>query len=659
MNQSEVQRLIELVRAAARGVPGTDPDAPVRVEFVDELDKAAAAFSGGVIKVKKNSGIEGDKLTRLILHEITHQIVTDPSEKGHNQTWGNLFAATAIPEVGEELVSSYLSQYDEFSAVDIPTAISARHSTGGSIEMASPETVRAVESALGRTLEPEEVQYLERAVEASNGQTSPALISMLVDDFRSDAPLGTTDDADRKYLAQGADRDQAARRSAAVDDLLDGDDRVSPENQAVLEETPENQLDALIAARNAEGENPHSWIYNDLQVMPGALDKPGAIREIYERLIEFGAMEEQDPNLSEEELITTVNQFLAANPGNAIVRYAVQDWGMETNNYIPQRRVDGVLETDILAMMDQGISYGRATTIGKVAGQFDLPPSVLADLHEGQEQGWFGGSMAGLERDLQEGKSPIGRLSRKPLFETAASYKHALGIYDGSQVLATIHVSDPELAEKLNSDPWSLDSGELSRVVDMLGGQEKATERANDPQVAWLLNRAAGAYNASQLATLDKTSVEESVRALAANWNMVGFEDVAESVARKMMGSAVAEARARISTPFGGVKDPVVSMTTAEDAVAHARDQFRQTDEYGELFGHLSAGESEEEYVSRFESRGQQILGDDNVAVVRNAMRTGNVNTVYQQALNTGAGDASTRFQEILARNAQVFREML
>jgi hypothetical protein len=47
------------------------------------------------------------------------------------------------------------------------------------------------------------------------------------------------------------------------------------------------------------------------------------------------------------------------------------------------------------------------------------------------------------------------------------------------------------------------------------------------------------------------------------------------------------------------------------------------------------------------------------VAPVRNAMRTGNVNTIYQQGLNTPVGDSSTRFQEILARNAQVFRDML
>src|SRR5690606_8108435 len=333
-------------------------------------------------------------------------------------------------------------------------------------------------------------------------------------------------------------------------------------------------------------------------------------------------------------------------------------------------KVDGVSLGTIQVLTKLGMTQPRAISVARVADQFEIDPVELAQIWESSDEVTARfvkrppKNAATLYREtVGRSRGPVPerptreftRSVKRPIMDVAASYKAGLALYNESRVLAAVHVNDPELARRLSNDPYGLDSGELRRVLDYIGGAEG---KEGDPQVSWILNRLAGAYEVT--AEVDSEQVRNAVQTLADAWNLTGTDGVAAAIAGEMIADAIARARATLPNPFRQeLGSPVSVQETIQDITAHVKARFPQLPEYQELFAQMRPGESEEEYVRRFESESQRILGDDNAAAVRAGMRTGNINAIYQQALHAGHGDASTRFQQIIARNAEVFREFL
>jgi hypothetical protein len=492
---------------------------------------------------------------------------------------------------------------------------------------ATPEVLSAQAQALA-----EDPQYMDPEPETAASSQSSAAVERAEQE---------RDQAGQIVL------DEAAARTI-------GGQSLTPEQEEARDTAAATDWGAAIAAAQAANQEfNYDWVYNTLQLKPGSLDADEALLQVWESMVEIGAL--NDGEVAPADKVAQVKELLARSPQVWIVQQGVLDWAREADVYTPEQTTDGVSNTVIAGIMEKtGMSLSRAITVGRVAQQHDLDPVELSTLWENQESDFQGGSAAALERAVSEGGSVEGFKTRQPLIFTAAEYKAGLDLYNQSKVLAAVHVSDKELAQKLAENPYSLDSGEIQRALNYVGGPEG---KEGDPQVSWLVNRLAGSYQVR--AEVDDEAVRNAVQTLADSWNLTGSEGVAAALAGRLLSEAVARATAQLPNPFGAMKDPVSVDQTIQDTTAHVKAQLRHLPEYEALFGEMAPGEAEEEYVSRFENRSQQVLGDDVVSAVRAGMRSGNVNTIYQQGLLTDVGDSSTRFQEIMARNARIIREHL
>jgi hypothetical protein len=423
---------------------------------------------------------------------------------------------------------------------------------------------------------------------------------------------------------------------------------LTEEQQATVQNSPQEDLLAALEAwqaRNAQFN--YDWVYNDLQIKPGTLDSPEALVQLWESMVDVGAVDD-NPDLSDDEKAASLQDLLTRSPSVWIVQQGVLDWAMENDAYTPNQKFDGVSVTEINSIMEgTGLTFSKAITVGKVANAHKLDPIALASNWSFQQEN------AGVE----PGGKPEIRNAKGPSVQAVAErFKAGLDLYGGSNVLAGVHLSDPELARKLKSDPYSLDSGELRRILTYIGGTEG---KEGDPQVSWIERRLAGDFEIT--AEYDPVAVEDAFKTITTNWNMTGAEGMAAALAGELMAQAVAQARSQLPNPFRDITggEPVNVEQTIQDMSAHIKQRLRGHPEYQALFSHLAPGESEEEYAGRFERRSQEVLGDDIVGSVRAGMQSGNINTIYQQGITTEAGDSSTRFQELMARNARILREML
>ncbi len=431
--------------------------------------------------------------------------------------------------------------------------------------------------------------------------------------------------------------------AAVVQDLDPEAPALTAEQQKAIEETPEGTLAdiAALAESLGDAEFNYNWIHQFLTV--GSLDSNEALIKFYETYVGIaGAVEELT---DETEIVEAAKGILSRGRENELVFQALVDWGTVSGNYQPTQMIDNVNVLDIGQMMrTHNISRDRAVTIGRVANQFDIEPLALAEIWDNFKA----------EDQVDLGGGLNFRIARRGLAGVAQTYKQGLGLFDQSHLLASLYIVDPGLAQRLRSDPYSLDTADLQRALDAVGGAEGDS---SDPQTNWIKQRLAGGFRAS--ADVDKESMRNAVQVLADGWNLTGTEGIVANLTAELVSQAVAKAQASLPNPFGPLTQGVALTDTIQDQAAHVKRRLRETPEFSELFAHLQGGESEEEFVRRFENRSQQVLGDDVVGAVRNAMRTGNVNTIFQQGLHTPVGESSTRFQEILARNAQTFRDLL
>lgn len=439
---------------------------------------------------------------------------------------------------------------------------------------------------------------------------------------------------------------------SAAEKIRNGEE-LSPEELKALGETPgaEDRLDRLIDEFGGD-QLAYNWVYR--WVTMGSLDSNEALIEFYESLININRSLELPEGATDAEKVESVKDMLARGRENTDILNALMDWGQASGNYAATQKTDDVLNLDITGIMERlGVQWERATTVGRIAHAYDIAPLALADIWGGY--GFKDGQIVPVTEEEQfAGDIRDFKKVRRGLGDVAQLYKQGLGLYDQSHLLAAIHISNPGLAQRLRDDPYSLDTGELQTALDLAGGGEG---READPQMNWIKTRLAGGYRASE--EVDKESMRNAVQVLADGWNLTGTEAVAAALTSELVSDAVARAQASLPNPFGPLEQGTKITDTIRDQAAAVKRRLRETGEYKELFEHLAGGESEEEFVRRFESRTEQILGDDLVGVARNAMRTGDPNAVFQQALHTPVGDTSTRFQEIMARNAQVFRDYI
>lgn len=617
---------------------GLTPDSNDKMTIVIDptLPRPFLLEKGGVIKVRTRTLKDPDYATMGIFHEVAHFY---SEAGGHTEEWGQAFeqaVSAARPELLDMAKSEIVRHYEVDAELEKDE--SGRHSTGGTTEMASktgpsPELLKLL-TDLGFS-EQEALQYATRPWEAP-----PEAMAAMQEWQEEQGPVVGGREEGGQYLTPT--EYEMAERLAAGEEL-------SPEDQAVLAESPsEIQTAILSLAQSIAGEEQISfdWVYNNMQLQAGSLESNEAILSLMPMLEDIAGVDFDSEGKSEDELVVTISEFLARHSGNIMVQAAVAEWGRETGNYMSPS------EQAFANLIGAGASAARAKTLQMVGAQFDINPQKLFEIWE-NSKGRVGPT------EVFGGSVDIERIGvKKTPFQIAKEYREGLDLYEGSQVLAGIHVSDPELAAKLREDPYGMDSGELRRALDYLGqGVDDEGSGSSDPQLDWIKQRLAGGYQAT--ASVDTGAVTEALNTLAQAWNLVGVEGVTASVARDVVAGAVARARASLPNPFGPIQSGVNVVDSVQNIEARIRQRLRQTGDYQDLFGQKDAAESEEEYVARFENRSQSVLGDDDSNVVRNAMRSGNVNAVYQQALLTDAGDASTRFQEILARNAQVLREML
>jgi hypothetical protein len=238
--------------------------------------------------------------------------------------------------------------------------------------------------------------------------------------------------------------------------------------------------------------------------------------------------------------------------------------------------------------------------------------------------------------------------------DAAFRFERAKDMFANSTV-AQLWVVNEDLAERLFSNPYSFTAQELQKLVDVMGGFEAF--QALDPGGAnWVARRLEGGKDIVQV---DMDGAREAARTLAAAWNMPDMPDsFIEQVARGVAAPQVAAYKAMMGNPFNPQLSQGPSVMNVPSATATAERLLRQTDLYQELFSHNVWGENEEMYAGRMSDEAQSLLG--NAATPANAragMRTGDINTIGQQAVFSGEGYGSSRFQERLAQLRQVWKQ--
>jgi hypothetical protein len=225
--------------------------------------------------------------------------------------------------------------------------------------------------------------------------------------------------------------------------------------------------------------------------------------------------------------------------------------------------------------------------------------------------------------------------------------------------VALVSAFDAPLAERLASSMFSLSREELERVNSIVGSSFEGSA-----QDTWVKNRLYGSSSSSG-SFRDTGSIREAALSLAEAWNLPGVTDeIIDSIASGYNGQFAGIISGSVDNPFSreserplyGGESGSETGVTGQDAFA--RQQLRGTDQYSQFFGNKPDGQSEEDYVSRFQNKSQSILGDNNPDAVRAGMKTGDPNSVFRNALSSGAGESSGRFQGRLASLAEAFRSM-
>ena len=229
-----------------------------------------------------------------------------------------------------------------------------------------------------------------------------------------------------------------------------------------------------------------------------------------------------------------------------------------------------------------------------------------------------------------------------------------------SEASAIMALVDPALAAAFQNDPWGRSMQELERALEILG-----PDAEKDPRLAaetdWLWTRIRGGFQ-NTTKTVDTGTIREAARSLAAAWNL---PDLTDGYLDSLASSYAAQYGMSLSDLYGNPfqDDPLAipgqRTRTVQGADAMAADRLRGTAGYQDLFGNKTDGESEEQYVGRFEQMANFEFGpgyDGSTESVRAGMRSGESQDVRGHGMATGEAFDSMTFQERLHGLAAAFK---
>ena len=226
----------------------------------------------------------------------------------------------------------------------------------------------------------------------------------------------------------------------------------------------------------------------------------------------------------------------------------------------------------------------------------------------------------------------------------------------GSELVATVALVSPDLADRMYRDPYSLTAEEWTQVDDMIGGtgQWHGGSAASAAQASFIEQRMSGMKD---VVRVDVDGAKEAARTLAASWNMPELSDSFLShIASGTVAANLQAIRAAQGNPFrpsmGGPE--AVNVPGPYAAAAKA---LRGTPEYQILFANLRSGESEEEYATRFDSAVNKFMGDTDPGLARAGMKSGSTATVGQAAMSSGAAYENSNFMDRLTQMGNAFKE--
>lgn len=244
--------------------------------------------------------------------------------------------------------------------------------------------------------------------------------------------------------------------------------------------------------------------------------------------------------------------------------------------------------------------------------------------------------------------------SSTSLYQFGQKLSEGIDKYD-STVLGIVYATDPMLAERMYASWYELEAEDLTRIQEILGNDWEALQELNgvrDIEVAWLRQvTEGGGINFKY----DSAAVTEAARTIIGSWNLNLGEAGIESLVAGWKDAQLAVIQSQ--SPWLQ-RDAMNSVDSPDSPDPYFREQLRGTAEYSRLFGHMQAGETEEEYVNRFETQSQNLLGDRMIEHVRTGMMAGDPSAVVGSAIASGDAYKSSRFRERMFSAADVFRSM-
>jgi len=540
----------------------------------------------------------------------------------------------------------------------------------------SPEEIALVQGAINDgTISGVEALRVQDLLVATTGQSSGAL----PEEMMASTPPDPEEQAEF----------EAATRERTDDELIGAalsGEELSEEERDRIEQ--DQDIQRVIAEYGGQIQVP-PWVYapdggriyrtltnDDLDGMVDSLLELEPSLEAM--LVSGGYAGEDQANVERRNFVS----FVLAS-GSELAQLVVNEWGIENDARVEDRIIDGQSASTVFQLSSQmGIRSSEAAHLLNTADRFGIPRELMAVAYQQnrRESGRLStyahdrdnwsrptrGSRRTNRVDQQE-EGPIPEGSSGARLDPQKISAHRIGVrlnegmeMYGDRVTAAVYVQNPELAHKMFTDPWSMNREELQEAIDALGDQDVP---GGKEQMDWLRARRDGQLDmsAGQGESRDTDAAREAARTLAAEWNMTSLPNsVLDAIAGGWLGNARGAVQASLPNPFnpdlsipqgGGVEDRALDLET------FVRNHLRSLPEYQELFGNMTEGEDEDDYAGRFQSQASGLLG--NVATgeaARAGMRTGDIDTVGQQAISSGSALKSSTFQERLAVLADAFR---
>lgn len=260
-------------------------------------------------------------------------------------------------------------------------------------------------------------------------------------------------------------------------------------------------------------------------------------------------------------------------------------------------------------------------------------------------------------------------LAADPMHQTMVTSNQLFGNFAagidkyGTEIPALVSLTNKDLADRLVQDPYGLSLEERRGIWDMVGDDPELKQMMSasflgQAQLQWLQGMGGGGES---LIKVDKESVRDATRTLLSSWNLPGMSDgFVDSVANSFAAGQKVAAQNSIGNPFNpefsGAMGPTQRVVDNPiDKAAHAKKAIRGTAAYQKYFSN-KGDLSEEEYVNRFESEANRMLGHGSEEATRAGMLSGDRSDVGQHAIASGEFKDSSTFQGRLARLADAFR---